>query len=771
MIIRKTLPVLIILSLILSGIPVAYCQEDTIGDQTTTEASMDVITSEGAVSDVIIPDEQETTDDAIKQVAGTDDKITVKATYNYYLKSMSTAGVLTQVGAAGYDTVALANAAMKTTYSSTGNKGLVVTDAKDKIINMISGIAIYNSNSSTVTIGNTYIPPSYAMHFYGVSGTNNVNTGVGISGAQATLATAKLMLIPETLIYPNSTNFYYRDYYTKNSSGDMVHYLYRVADPGTKTPYKSGTGKTSAAGSFVVDKAPAWMSLGARYYSPDGISFYSDPAMTVKTGSAYYPYYKFLPHRNMSAYTTAELNKWINYKTPSVAPVSTASKLTSQGRNFINAQNRYGINGLSELAFACLESAYGKSNYAVNRNNLFGINAVDSNPDNAFSFSSVRECINEHTNKHLSKGYGDVKSDSRYFGLTPGNKAVGVNVKYASDPWHGEKIAGIAYSIDKYLGSKDYRKFTVGLTNKNSVNVYKSAGSTLLYNLSTKGAGNGPTGIPVIILGSSGDHYRIQSELPVSGNAAGFNYTYNYGSSTAYVKKSDINVINNGTRNYTTQISQNRDLKNITVKVGSKNYLSGFDPGKTAYIVTIPNSAKSIAINGTKLMSTSTVTGNGTKTLSEQIKTYDINVKSASGTTKTYKVTVNWNGAKTLEFGVDNSKTKLSNLSKKGKKTTSLNPMKVQTSIKTNNKKTTVKMVIYNKNKKVVAQKVQYVEKSKTVKFKWNGKYTKHNKLNKKTGKYATRSKTGTKYYVQFIVSRNDTTTFKGRYHTFYLYK
>jgi flagellar hook assembly protein FlgD len=148
-------------------------------------------------------------------------------------------------------------------------------------------------------------------------------------------------------------------------------------------------------------------------------------------------------------------------------------------------------------------------------------------------------------------------------------------------------------------------------------------------------------------------------------------------------------------------------------------------------------------------------------------------VKSKTGVTKTYKVKVNRkNGKKKpFTFGIYNKYTKLTYKSKKGKRTTAKHPMRIRTKVKTNSRRTTVKMIIYNKNKKKVAQKVQYIYKTKTVKFTWNGKYTKHNKLKKKAGRYASYSKGGTKYYVKFYASKKGYRTQKGHYHPFYLYK
>ena len=112
--------------------------------------------------------------------------------------------------------------------------------------------------------------------------------------------------------------------------------------------------------------------------------------------------------------------------------------MKNSGEDFIIAQNTYGANAGLMFGIGINESAWGTSNYALNRNNLFGHNAVDSNPDNATYYNSVLDCINTHAYKYISKGYLD-GGDSRYRGPHLGDKQSGINVKYASDLGIGVK--------------------------------------------------------------------------------------------------------------------------------------------------------------------------------------------------------------------------------------------------------------------------------------------------------------------------------------------
>ncbi|MDU1687866.1 MAG: glucosaminidase domain-containing protein, partial [Clostridium perfringens] len=193
----------------------------------------------------------------------------------------------------------------------------------------------------------------------------------------------------------------------------------------------------------------------------------------------FYPYYMNLPFRSKTTFTAEELNNFIDKKTKSY------SKLRGTGQAFIDAQNKYGANALLLLGLAANESAWGTSQIAQQKNNLFGINAIDSSPGaSANSFETVEGCINDFAKYYISRGYSDPE-DWRYFGGYLGNKGSGANVKYASDPFWGEKAGQNAYIADYWAsgkgisGLKDYNYYQLGIytgassvTNKDNEKLY-----------------------------------------------------------------------------------------------------------------------------------------------------------------------------------------------------------------------------------------------------------------------------------------------------------
>jgi len=234
---------------------------------------------------------------------------------------------------------------------------------------------------------------------------------------------------------------------------------------------------------IYIDNASNYPKLasGKKYYSYDGTNFYSDAKCDSNSFVAtYFNYYQYLPLRSKTNINASVLDSYLI----SVKGNNTNSVIKNEGQSFIDAQNKYGVNALIIYAMACNESSYGTSDYAVYRNNLFGWNAVDSEPGKASYYDSVAKCINQQMGKNL-RGYLDI-TDSRYYGAYVGNKGNGFNVKYASDPYWGMKIAAVAYRIDKFSCSNngsltDNGSVSYALVNDCNTNVYYNG--SYLYNL------------------------------------------------------------------------------------------------------------------------------------------------------------------------------------------------------------------------------------------------------------------------------------------------
>lgn len=105
---------------------------------------------------------------------------------------------------------------------------------------------------------------------------------------------------------------------------------------------------------------------------------------------------------NLSA---SQLNSVINSRLKSVGKSS--SKLSNLGDALVKMEEESGVNALFCLAVASLESGYGTSDAAMNKNNLFGLMRSDS----LMEFSSVSECISYWGNL-IKNHYIDSNRDS-----------------------------------------------------------------------------------------------------------------------------------------------------------------------------------------------------------------------------------------------------------------------------------------------------------------------------------------------------------------------
>ena len=176
------------------------------------------------------------------------------------------------------------------------------------------------------------------------------------------------------------------------------------------------------------------MAIGKKYYSADGKNFEN---FTVENP------FLFRDLRKPSNYTAEELDKvysLMNIK---------GSRLAGKGAIFKEAEERYHINALYLIAHSAIESSWGRSQIAKDKNNFFGIAAYDTTPyDSAKSFDDVDKGILGAA-KWIRENYID--NGRTYLG----NKSSGMNVLYASDPYWGEKIASIMMRINSQLGEKD----------------------------------------------------------------------------------------------------------------------------------------------------------------------------------------------------------------------------------------------------------------------------------------------------------------------------
>lgn len=439
----------------------------------------------------------------------------------------------------------------------------------------------------------TYVNPGYMddapiLDISGTSAKVMINGCEGWINNNTASGTYDMIVVPLSQVKNPS-------YYTVKN-GELVHYIsYDL------------TGVTGFE--KILGKAPFFLKEGVRYLSYDGKYFYEynhnsqtdianklDILMkdyrsgvrsnSVNSGSPYYIYYLNLPFRSQTVYSAEDLDRYINSNTKA------DSKLRGLGQAFKDAETTYGVNALLALGVSINESAYGMSTIAQTKNNLFGLKAYDSAPgESADSFATPRDSVIDFTKNYISRGYAD-PADWRYFGGFLGNKNRGTNVKYASDPFWGEKATSFAYEIDKYLSGgnsnlRDTNSKQIGVATSNN-SVIKIDG-TLLYNVTndTNQYGayiNTPFVVSnlqqVTINGKS--YYEIYPErnAPVGLGGPNNKYHGNYNwNDKGYILASNINMTN-------------EYLPPVEVKSGINRYATAVELSKSSF-----NSADTIVIS------------------------------------------------------------------------------------------------------------------------------------------------------------------------------
>lgn len=413
----------------------------------------------------------------------------------------------------------------------------------DKIINSEYALVDLNTTGTTMTISNVYTSATNNKAytyinghgaFGGVdaaflgynNGTFRVNMKIsGVSGWINSLLSLNgkkyngYEIIP--LVMVESPSYYY-----VSDDGNLIHRLSKKIT--ANNCYSTSINLGPAPSSLVPKDSNGEM---IKYYSFDGNYFYKslesmlDDYKVSSTDKAvniipYYNYYMYSPIRTDSNITADDIKAYLESRGYTSEE---KSALVGEELTFIDAEEKYGVNAAISLATAINESGWGTSALAKSKNNLFGHSAYDSSVmTSASGYNSVSDGIYRHAYYYINTLFAETKDISgNYFGSHIGNKNSGINVKYASDPYWGEKIASVYRSMDAFLDYKDYNSSKVGIKVSDvAVPVMSDAksDSTELYKL--KSYSLDVTNIPVLILDSvtgeeingSNIWYKIQTD-------------------------------------------------------------------------------------------------------------------------------------------------------------------------------------------------------------------------------------------------------------------
>ena len=345
--------------------------------------------------------------------------------------------------------------------------------------------------------------------------------------------------------------------------------------------YSYISGSSVAMASCRVGNQPSYISNNTAYYSYDGHYFYNSFSKmisdyrnntygnAVNANNPYYNYYQYLSLRSKTTFSANNLNSRTQSYLSSTGRSS--SNILDKGQTFIDNQNTYGINAGLMYGVAYNESAAGTSSIARNKNNIFGLNAVDKSPsESANYFSSVNQCIKEFAYNWMSKGYLN-GNDSRYRGPHLGDKHSGINVKYASDAYWGEKAAAQSYYMADSVPS-DYKHYNIAISTSTEVSLYKESNtSKRIYTSGVVGSGKKAYlyDYPILIVEKGNDFSKVQSDMPLKSDrsARDVSGTYDFNRDYVYIQTKYLSTVSNSTNTPT-----NNDT---TQKENTTTYLPG----------------------------------------------------------------------------------------------------------------------------------------------------------------------------------------------------
>ena len=334
--------------------------------------------------------------------------------------------------------------------------------------------------------------------------------------------------------------------------------LIRVHSGNVAMPHVS-----AAPWGHTVGPAPSWMAQNQAFYSFDGVFFYTNPRNIRPNGQGavnadrpHINYFQYLSYRAEAHVTAAQLDNFLLSRL--TAAEREISAMTGSGRYFMEAQATHGTNAILSFAKALHESGRGLSSIARNNNNIFGLNAVDSDPaGQANRFAHVRDSIMEHGGHWMSRGYL-FPGDWRHAGPHVGHKGSGINVRYASDPYWGEKIAGWAFMIDQHIGGTNHNRETLAiLTDTRSVPVQRANGSRMQIETFSNGVPVGAADFsanagnfrffPLLIQATIGNNRQIRLDGAVHNQVVSRNSVFSRNTSVGYIPTSTPLAISWGT--------------------------------------------------------------------------------------------------------------------------------------------------------------------------------------------------------------------------------
>ncbi|MGL5715724.1 MAG: N-acetylmuramoyl-L-alanine amidase [Paraclostridium sp.] len=131
--------------------------------------------------------------------------------------------------------------------------------------------------------------------------------------------------------------------------------------------------------------------------------------------------------------------------------------------SFLKAEKDYNINAIVLCAIACLESGYGTSKLATEKNNLFGLDApteLQGQANYGSGYKSKEDCIN-YCGHRLGKQYLELDNSAKWRYCNGKKDLATIGTKWSESKDWANKVENIAMRIEKNIKEKKNMKINI----------------------------------------------------------------------------------------------------------------------------------------------------------------------------------------------------------------------------------------------------------------------------------------------------------------------
>lgn len=188
---------------------------------------------------------------------------------------------------------------------------------------------------------------------------------------------------------------------------------------------------------YVVGPAASFMQSGQSYFA-HGNQFYVRQGNGFSYLGTFENPYRQLDLRLPASLTASQVAQYIR-SNDSLSPLIALAPI------YLQAQQQYGVNAQYLVAHSIIESTWGSSQIAHDKNNLFGYSAFDSSPYASAAIFPSKAYAILYEAWYVRKDY--LEPTGPYF---HGPTLDGMNVDYATDPNWAESIAAVMWNMAPY---------------------------------------------------------------------------------------------------------------------------------------------------------------------------------------------------------------------------------------------------------------------------------------------------------------------------------